>query len=106
MKYRRHFFVCITNRPPFARPSCGARNAQDLLQALGDEIAALGLGAEVGLSGSTCLGPCETGPTVVVYPEGTWYRRVRPEDAAEIVRSHARDGIPVARLLDTPAASA
>ena len=43
-------------------------------------------------------GPCFEGPTVVVYPEGTWYTGVRPEDAAEIGERHMAGGEPVARL--------
>jgi (2Fe-2S) ferredoxin len=36
---------------------------------------------------------------VVVYPEGIWYGRVRPEDVAEIVERHLIGGEPVERLL-------
>jgi (2Fe-2S) ferredoxin len=36
---------------------------------------------------------------VVVYPEGVWYGRVRPEDVPEIVERHLLGGEPIARLL-------
>jgi (2Fe-2S) ferredoxin len=36
---------------------------------------------------------------VVVYPEGTWYVGVHPEDVAEIVEQHLVGGTPVTRLL-------
>ena len=101
MKYTRHFFVCITNRPPFAKPSCGPRGSQPLLQALTEELDAQGLLGQIGVTGSTCLGPCDSGPSVVVYPEGVWYKGVQVEDVPEIVRSHAREGRPVERLLYT-----
>jgi predicted O-methyltransferase YrrM len=35
---------------------------------------------------------------MVVYPEGIWYSRVRPEDVPEIVREHFGAGCPVTRL--------
>ena len=99
MTYRRHFFVCVARRPPFAKPSCAPRGSQDLLQALADGVLEAGLAAEVAVTGTACLGPCESGPTIVVYPEGVWYRGVKVEDVPEIVSSHARGGVPVARLL-------
>lgn len=99
MNYRRHFFVCTTERPPFAKPSCGLRRSGRLLEAMVEEVSRLGLLSDVGVTGSACLGPCESGPTMVVYPEGVWYRGVQVEDVPEIVQSHARDGKPVARLL-------
>ncbi|HAH69371.1 MAG TPA: NADH-quinone oxidoreductase subunit F [Synergistaceae bacterium] len=38
-----------------------------------------------GLTG--CMGPCENGPIVHVEPEGWYYRKVTPEDAAGILDS-------------------
>ncbi len=52
----------------------------------------------VKLQTSNCLGPCRAGPTVVVYPEGVWYRGVTVADVAEIVREHFHHGRPVKRL--------
>ncbi len=55
------------------------------------------------LTGSGCLGACDNGPTVLVYPEGVMYTRVKPEDVPAIVEQHLKDGQPVERLL-APAA--
>jgi (2Fe-2S) ferredoxin len=41
---------------------------------------------------------CAFGITVVVYPEGVWYGRVKLEDVEEIVQSHLVEGRPVERL--------
>jgi (2Fe-2S) ferredoxin len=35
-----------------------------------------------------CLRICTEGPIAVVYPEGTWYRRVTPENAERIIQEH------------------
>jgi (2Fe-2S) ferredoxin len=47
---------------------------------------------------SSCLGPCPIGATVVVYPDGTWYKGVKPADVAEIMEEHISNGRPVKRL--------
>jgi (2Fe-2S) ferredoxin len=47
---------------------------------------------------------CKKGPgaALVVYPEGVFYGRVRPQDAADIVSQHLGAGKTVARLLLDP----
>ncbi len=39
-----------------------------------------------------CFGLCALGPIVIVYPEGTFYCRVTPEGAQEIVQQHIVGG--------------
>jgi len=51
------------------------------------------------------MGPCELGPVLLIYPGGTFYVRVSPNDVAEIVEEHFLKGRPVRRLLwETPEA--
>jgi len=38
------------------------------------------------------------GPVVVVYPEGVWYTKVKPDDVEEILDSHIIGGKKVERL--------
>jgi len=60
---------------------------------------------EKGLSGrmraqkTGCLDACEYGPTVVVYPEGTYYGNVRQDDVEEIINSHLVNNTIVERLV-------
>ena len=98
MKYRHHVFVCITQRPPFAKPSCGQRDSPDVLAAIAEELESRNLLGEIGLTATQCLGPCESGPSMVVYPDGVWYAGVGTADVAELVERHLVGGEPVDRL--------
>jgi (2Fe-2S) ferredoxin len=99
-KYQRHFFVCQTQRPPMGKPSCGARGSAEILLLLQEGLGMYPeLWSTVTVTSSGCLGPCFDGPTIVVYPEGTWYAGVKKEDVAEIVESHMVGGKPVERLV-------
>lgn len=53
----------------------------------------------VRINASQCLDRCELGPTMVIYPEGIWYRYRSTADIDEIIESHLIAGKPVARLM-------
>jgi (2Fe-2S) ferredoxin len=100
MRYRHHLFICENRRPDGApKGSCAARGGEAVRQAFKDELRKRGLTEEIRANGAGCLDLCGQGPVVVVYPEGTWYAPVKPEDVAEIVEEHLVGGAPVARLL-------
>lgn len=44
------------------------------------------------------IGFCSIGVAVMVYPDGTMYGQVQPEDVNEIVEEHLENGRPVKRL--------
>lgn len=97
--YKRHVFACFTQRPAgHPRGSCGAAGGQPLWDRLGKIIEQQGL-SDVGFTPSGCLGFCNAGPLMVVYPEGIWYRPTTPEDIDEIAQSHLKDGKIVERLV-------
>ena len=102
--FRHHVFVC-TQEKPEGVTSCPANGSWPLLRSLENEILSQGLDNAVQLSTCGCLGLCDEGPILIVYPEGVWYRKVQPADVPEIVSSHLRGGNVVARLAwtDSPA---
>jgi (2Fe-2S) ferredoxin/ubiquinone/menaquinone biosynthesis C-methylase UbiE len=102
--FRHHIFIC-TQEKPEGVTSCPANHSWQVLRVLEKEIAAQGLDNEVQLSTCGCLGLCDEGPIVIVYPEGVWYRKVNESDVAEMVASHLRDGQVVARLAWNDAAA-
>jgi len=81
--------------------ACQSAGALTLKQALVEAITAEGLTEEVQIVETGCMGPCELGPILLVYPDGVYYVRVKPSDVQEIVREHFLKGRPVRRLLWT-----
>ncbi len=102
--FRFHLFVCIQQKPE-GIPSCPTRGSFSVLDALDREIQGRGLDNDVQLTTCGCMGLCEEGPLMVVYPGGVWYRRVQPSDVSEIVSKHLGDGKPVDRLVWNDAAA-
>lgn len=98
-----HAFCCSTQRPPgHPRGSCGERGAGDLAGYFWEKVMGLEL-ADVRVATSSCLGVCDKGPAMVVYPEGAWYTFQSKEDVDEIVQTHFIGGKVVERLLINPA---
>ncbi|MBW2147102.1 MAG: NADH-quinone oxidoreductase subunit NuoF [Deltaproteobacteria bacterium] len=77
---------------------CESQKSALIMEHLQKEVDAAGLAHRVCVTFSGCHGFCQQGPIVVVYPDGTFYCRVKAEDAAEIVQSHLVRGEPVERL--------
>lgn len=99
-KPQRHVFVCTQNRPPqHPRGSCAAKESTAVLQAFWAELQKRQAYEKVSVTFSGCLGPCEIGANVLVYPEGVLYCGVKPADVDEIFTSHLEGGVPVARLI-------
>jgi (2Fe-2S) ferredoxin len=92
-----HVFVCTTS----GRHHCGGQGSEKVLQRLRDEVERRRL-AHVRTTRMGCNQQHHQGPIVIVYPDGVWYGRLRPDDVAEIVEEHLVGGRPVERLRITP----
>jgi (2Fe-2S) ferredoxin len=95
----KHVFVCLNTRPPgHPKGSCTDREAEGLLmefKRLMEERQAYG---RIAITRAGCLGPCELGPTVLVYPDGVMYVGVQLGDIEEIFDQHLLGDQPVRRL--------
>jgi (2Fe-2S) ferredoxin len=99
--FRAHIFVCCNRRPDgHRRGSCAARGSEDLRDYMKARAKELGLkGVRVNQAG--CLDRCEFGPTMVIYPEGVWYRPTTRADVDEILAAHLVRGGRARRLMLT-----
>ncbi|MEI7705679.1 MAG: (2Fe-2S) ferredoxin domain-containing protein [Deltaproteobacteria bacterium] len=100
MRFERHVFLCENRRPDgHPRGCCASRGGAELKEALKAELRARGLQERIRANSAGCLDACESGPVMVVYPEGVWYGGVTPADIPEIVERHLVGGQPVERLV-------
>ena len=77
---------------------CVALGSHELLDALKKEITDQDLGDKVMIKETGCLGFCEKGPIVTIYPSGISYFQVKLGDIHEIV-STLSSGKQINRLL-------
>jgi len=83
-----HVFVCCNRRPDgHARGSCAARGSEALRDYLKARVKELGL-SRVRVNMAGCLDRCELGPTMVIYPEGIWYKVETREAIEEVLQRH------------------
>jgi (2Fe-2S) ferredoxin len=84
--FTHHIFVCGNVRDAgHKRGCCDPDGRQVLRDAFKKELKKAGFGALARANHAGCLEQCEHGPTVVIYPQGIWYGRVRMEDVPRIV---------------------
>ncbi len=91
-EYKAHIMVC-------GGQGCISSNCKDVVDALKESLKKNGIEKDVKLILTGCMGPCDMGPVMIVYPDATFYRRVKPKDAEAIVEEHIMKGNPVTRLL-------
>ncbi|NNM81726.1 MAG: (2Fe-2S) ferredoxin domain-containing protein [Burkholderiales bacterium] len=96
---KKHVFVCTQSRPPgHPRGSCGSGDAALVFQEFLRQFEEKKLWGSFALTATGCLGPCSSGPNVLVYPEGIMYGGVKKDDVAAIVAEHLLGNSPVQRL--------
>lgn len=95
-----HLFVCRQARQPgHPRGSCSQLGADGVAEAFAREIQTRQLFNRVALTSTGCLGPCQAGSNVLVYPGSHLYAGVKPEQVPRIVEEHLLCGEPVTEWL-------
>ncbi|MBI4754713.1 MAG: (2Fe-2S) ferredoxin domain-containing protein [Betaproteobacteria bacterium] len=97
--YKYHVFFCCNQREPGAT-CCNARGAAELRTYAKERIKALKLKGpgKVRINSAGCMDRCDSGPVIVVYPEGVWYTYFDQQDIDEIIDEHLVHGRVVERL--------
>ncbi|MBR2288436.1 MAG: NAD(P)H-dependent oxidoreductase subunit E, partial [Clostridia bacterium] len=90
--YRAHVLCC-------GGTGCSSSGSAQIIERFEEKIKETGLDKEVKVIRTGCFGLCEAGPVVIIYPEGTFYSRVKVDDVDEIVSEHLLKGRPVQHLV-------
>src|SRR5574344_739220 len=91
-KYKMHILVC-------GGTGCKSADSSHIVENLNAELESHGIEDEAKVVMTGCFGFCEQGPIVKVIPDNTFYTKVKPEDAKEIIEEHVIKGRSVKRLL-------
>ena len=89
---RSHVLIC-------GGTGCTSSGSMKVRAEMEKELEAQGLADEIKIVQTGCFGLCANGPIMIVYPEGTFYSRIKPEDVKEIVSEHLLKGRVVDRLV-------
>jgi len=96
--YRRQVLIC-------GGTGCISTGCKGVLNEFVKEIKNHNLTEEVKVVETGCIGTCDLGPVLVIYPEGIFYQKVSVDDVKEIVEEHLVKGQYVKRLMYTPPTS-
>ena len=89
---RAHVLIC-------GGTGCTSSGSKTLQEAFNSSLEKFDLTEEIKMVQTGCFGLCALGPIVIVYPDGTFYSRVTPEDVDTIVEEHLLKGRIVDRLV-------
>lgn len=88
LHYDFHLFICQNQRPHGHKFGCCLSKGSDkILNYLKSCVKELGL-KNICVTKSGCLGLCDKGPAVVIYPESTWYGIKTLEEAEVVLQQH------------------
>lgn len=90
--YHRHVFLCTG--PNCCSSEDGLRAWEELKKQLKEHNLLGGTNACYRTKVS-CLRICVQGPTLVIYPEGTWYHGMTAERIPRLVQQHLVEGQPI-----------
>lgn len=96
--YQKQVFFCMNERS--GGDCCKNKKSKKAHEHARDLVKELGLKGKGGVrvNQTDCLGRCNEGPLLVIYPDGNWYTYKDMDDVEEIIRTDVVKGEIVKRL--------
>lgn len=98
--FSKHVFFCTNQRAP-GEPCCNNSCASTMRDYAKQKVKLLGISTDehpIRINSAGCLGRCDSGPVLAIYPEAVWYTYVDQSDIDEIIEEHLTNGRIVNRL--------
>ncbi len=97
--YQRHIFFC-SNLKQNGKKCCQQADAEAMCHYAKKRLLELEQHGEgkIRVSQSGCLGRCDSGPCLVIYPEQTWYSYQDTDDIDSIIESDLMNNVKVTAL--------
>ncbi|MDR3504536.1 MAG: (2Fe-2S) ferredoxin domain-containing protein [Legionella sp.] len=91
--YSKHVLLC-TNQKAAGKQCCANSGGEEFFTYMKSRLSELGMHGpgKIRVSKSGCLGRCDLGPCIVIYPEGVWYTYSSFADIDTIIDSHLISG--------------
>jgi (2Fe-2S) ferredoxin len=83
-KTKHHVLICNGS-------SCNRVGAEEVTQAIRTEIANQEMDEYIHTTRTRCNGRCHDKCVLISYPDGIWYKDVKPHDARELINSLKKD---------------
>ena len=81
--YDKQIFVC-TNDAKGEKASCGDHQGEAVFRELRRLAKERGLHPRIRVAQAKCLGQCNTGVNIMIYPDNIWYSHVNLENVTEL----------------------
>ncbi|POA17004.1 short chain dehydrogenase [Pseudomonas sp. FW300-N1A1] len=87
LTYEHHVLICTHLRPD-GRRSCSGAGAHELLSAAKRKLAKMSKPGILRANATGCLGRCDHGPVMVIYPANLWFSCRTPQQVEHILDQH------------------
>ena len=77
--YQKQIFVCVNDKKG-EKPSCGDHQGEAIFTELRRLAKERGLHPQIRVAQAKCLGQCNIGTNIMIYPDNLWYSGVHLED--------------------------
>ena len=87
--YEKQIFVC-TNNANGEKASCGDHQGEEIFRQLREIAKERKIHPRIRVAQAKCLGQCNKGVNIMIYPEGTWHSGVSINDVPALAEKYLK----------------